>query len=253
MLFASDRHERTLELLDLLAAGHPPAFATDSRDRIVFCNSGAAQILGRRADEVLGQRCYEAVAGRDVYGNRFCYANCPVRASVRAQEGLSGFDLDVAANGQGMRSVSVTIIRVPSLRPDLFTLVHVLQPIAPASRLAWLQAHMAGAFAEAKRSAGQASHELTASEAPPLTPRECDVLRHIAAGLQNKEVAARLRLSTATVRNHVHHILDKLQVHSKLEAVSLAFQRGWVPAGCPGAEDRASRAGASASTAEREG
>ena len=77
-------------------------------------------------------------------------------------------------------------------------------------------------------------------EAPPLTPREREVLRHIAAGLQNKEVAARLRLSTATVRNHVHHILDKLQVHSKLEAVSLAFQRGWVSAPAGGPEERSS-------------
>jgi hypothetical protein len=32
----------------------------------------------------------------------------------------------------------------------------------------------------------------------------------------------------ATVRNHIHNILDKLQVHSKLEAVSLAFRCGWV-------------------------
>jgi DNA-binding CsgD family transcriptional regulator len=253
MLSGNGRHERTLELLDLLAAGHPPAFATDSRDRIVFCNSGAAQILGRRADELLGQRCHEAIAGRDVFGNRFCYANCPVRASVRAQEGLSGFDMEVATNGSGMRSVSVTIIRIPSVRPDLFTLVHLLHPIAPASRLAWLHAHMAGAFAAADDAAGPARLERAASEAPPpLTPREREILRHIAAGLQNKEVAARLQLSTATVRNHVHHILDKLQVHSKLEAVSLAYQRGWVPAGCPGPADPASRAGASAAAAERD-
>jgi DNA-binding CsgD family transcriptional regulator len=250
MLSGGSRPERTLELLDVLAAGHPPAFATDSRDRIVFCNSGAAQILGQRADELLGQRCHEAIAGRDVFGNRFCYANCPVRASVRAQETLSGFDLEVAANRRGMRSVSVTIIRIPSLRPDLFTLVHILHPIAPASRLAWLQAHVGSARAEGTSSAGQASPAVPPSEAPPVTPREREVLRHIAAGLQNKEVAARLQLSTATVRNHVHHILEKLQVHSKLEAVSLAFQRGWVPAGWPGAADRASREG---STAQREG
>lgn len=228
MLSGTGRPERSSELLDLLASGHPAAFATDSRDRIVFCNSGAAQILGRRADELLGQRCYEAVTGRDVFGNRFCYANCPVRAGVRAQEDLSGFDLEVSANGNGHRSVSVTIFRIPSLRPDLFTLVHVLQPIAPASRLAWLLARLGGSFPEANGTADQAHVQPPTSDPPPLTQREREILQHIAAGLQNKEVAARLDLSTATVRNHVHHILDKLQVHSKLEAVSLAFQRGWV-------------------------
>ena len=51
----------------------------------------------------------------------------------------------------------------------------------------------------------------------------------MAAGLQNKEVARNLGLSLATVRNHVHNILVKLGVHSKLEAVSLYFRNGWIP------------------------
>ena len=37
-----------------------------------------------------------------------------------------------------------------------------------------------------------------------------------------------LGISVATTRNHVHNILEKLEVHSKLEAVSLAFREGWV-------------------------
>ena len=65
--------------------------------------------------------------------------------------------------------------------------------------------------------------------ASPLTPRETEVLYHVAAGLQNKEVARNLGLSLATVRNHVHNILVKLGVHSKLEAVSLSFRNGWIP------------------------
>jgi Bacterial regulatory proteins, luxR family len=50
----------------------------------------------------------------------------------------------------------------------------------------------------------------------------------VSTGLQNKEVAQKLEISLATARNHVHNILEKLEVHSKLEAVSLAFRRGWV-------------------------
>ncbi len=50
----------------------------------------------------------------------------------------------------------------------------------------------------------------------------------MAAGLQNKEIAHKLGISLATVRNHIHNILEKLDVHSKLEAVSLAFRQGWV-------------------------
>jgi DNA-binding NarL/FixJ family response regulator len=51
----------------------------------------------------------------------------------------------------------------------------------------------------------------------------------MAEGLQNKEIAQRLEISVATVRNHVHNLLEKLGVHSKLEAISLAYRAGWVP------------------------
>ena len=64
--------------------------------------------------------------------------------------------------------------------------------------------------------------------AAPLTRREVEVLQLVAAGLQNKEIAEKLALSLATVRNHVHNMLEKLDVHSKLEMVSLAFRKGWV-------------------------
>lgn len=50
----------------------------------------------------------------------------------------------------------------------------------------------------------------------------------MAVGLQNEEIAERLGIPLATVRNHVHNVLQELQVHSKLEAVALAFFRGWV-------------------------
>ena len=66
------------------------------------------------------------------------------------------------------------------------------------------------------------------SKVPPLTEREREILRWVAAGLQNKEIAQKLGISLATVRNHIHNILEKLDVHSKLEAVSLAFRQGWV-------------------------
>jgi DNA-binding NarL/FixJ family response regulator len=62
----------------------------------------------------------------------------------------------------------------------------------------------------------------------PLTPKELQVLSQLAQGQDNERVARSLRMSPNTVRTHVQNILAKLQVHSKLEAVSLAVRRGWV-------------------------
>ena len=59
-----------------------------------------------------------------------------------------------------------------------------------------------------------------------LTPRESEVLRLVAAGLRNKEIALRLEIKLPTVKNHVHKILDKFQVKKRREAIRLAFESG---------------------------
>jgi two-component system NarL family response regulator len=58
-----------------------------------------------------------------------------------------------------------------------------------------------------------------------LTGRELEVVSLIAEGLSNKEIAQRLFIATQTVKNHIHNILDKLQLHTRLEAVQYAHER----------------------------
>jgi DNA-binding NarL/FixJ family response regulator len=52
-----------------------------------------------------------------------------------------------------------------------------------------------------------------------------EILGLIAAGRTTPEIAASLYISALTVRNHTQNILDKLEVHSKAEAVAFAFQK----------------------------
>ncbi|MDK1104428.1 MAG: response regulator transcription factor, partial [Actinomycetota bacterium] len=58
-----------------------------------------------------------------------------------------------------------------------------------------------------------------------LTPREREVLQLLTEGLDGARIAKRLFLSQATVRNHIQHILAKLGVHSRVEAVAFALRR----------------------------
>ena len=62
----------------------------------------------------------------------------------------------------------------------------------------------------------------------PLTPRELEVLRCIAADYSNQEIAERLVLQVATVKHHVHNILDKLHLRHRWDAARLAIERGWL-------------------------
>jgi DNA-binding NarL/FixJ family response regulator len=66
------------------------------------------------------------------------------------------------------------------------------------------------------------------SSVDPLTEREMDVLRLLARGHSNREIAADLSIAENTVRIHVGHILQKLAVEDRTQAVILAFQRGIV-------------------------
>ena len=61
-----------------------------------------------------------------------------------------------------------------------------------------------------------------------LTNREVEVLRLVARGMRNKEIAAELHISDETVQGHVKNILAKLAVHDRTEAVAVAIRRGIV-------------------------
>lgn len=68
------------------------------------------------------------------------------------------------------------------------------------------------------------SDERSQVPAPRLTEREMEVLRLVAKGLNNRDIAKQLFISENTVKNHVRNILEKLQLHSRMEAVVYAVR-----------------------------
>jgi DNA-binding CsgD family transcriptional regulator len=202
-------------------------FAIDSSDRIILWNGKCEQVLGRKSRDVLGKKCYEVLAGRDVHGNVYCYRNCPVAFQAREtpSDPVQKFSLSVELGKSGPKWFEMSLFAIPSYHPALSTVVHVVReaPKKPTG----LERDLA---MEAKPPV-QPLWPMAAGATGPLadlTEREREILRALSEGLSTSAVAKRLRIAPVTVRNHVQNILQKLDVHTKLAAVALAYQHGLI-------------------------
>jgi DNA-binding CsgD family transcriptional regulator len=97
--------------------------------------------------------------------------------------------------------------------------------VAAANELVVLTERQASDWVRGSRSA----HTDEGLEVEALTPRELQVLRMLADGLGNKEIAGQLNISDHTAKFHVAQILAKLHASSRTEAVAIGMRRGFVP------------------------
>ncbi|HEU4400656.1 MAG TPA: LuxR C-terminal-related transcriptional regulator [Candidatus Polarisedimenticolia bacterium] len=208
-------------LFEALALSPDPVFITDRHNRIVFWNRSAERLLGYTEEEMVGAACAGALEGCDVYGNRYCSDSCPVTQIAARGETVRHFDLRLRSKDRSTQSVDVSILNFALDPPDGFLLAHILKP----SRAVETAARPIEGEGPAPRSALASVRESPDVRARKLTGREVEVLGMLAAGHPTAEIASRLHISTLTSRNHIQNILDKLEVHSKAEAVAFAFQK----------------------------
>lgn len=191
----------------------------DGNDRIVAWSPEAEGLTGFRAATVRGRGFCELLEARDLWGNRAC--NAGLHESLRHREPLRPFLLEIrTAAGQATRIV-----------------VHPV-PVAGAGRSAAILAYWLRPDLRRRRDRRRpvpltdlhaAAAEPRSGVSPsPLSPREIEVLRLLAAGTSTAAIAQRLGIAAVTVRNHVQRLLDRLGAHSRLEAVARARERGWL-------------------------
>jgi len=203
-----------------------PIFVSDHKLRIVLWNEGAESLLGHEAKEVLGKHCYDLMGCRNGGGELACHANCMEVMKTLQQELAPTFEKCIRAKSGLTVPMSVTTILVPSRTRELSVLVHLLRDLTRQKEIeALLHSVVTGA---AKLSLGSADGSPQAKEAgqivpPAITQREREVIRLLAQGASTETIAAKLFISNRTARNHIQHILAKLQVHSRLEAVAYAL------------------------------
>ena len=203
------------------------ALAVDRQQRIVFWNAGAETLLGFQADEVLGRYCHEILEGRGEGGEVVCQARCPEILGILRHAPLRSRDLVVRTKTRRDIRVSVITLGIPSQWQELFLLLHLLRDVTPQTEMACVLEQIRSSVAKLALS-GMADPPPTPRPFPPpagLTHREQEVLRLLASGASTHTLATALCISPATARHHIGHLLSKLGVHTRLEAVTLALRR----------------------------
>ena len=201
-----------------------PAIATDAENRIIRLNRAARDLLGYNLRRVRGRNLHRLMHIRDTFGNRLSANPFAFYEMVSRSEPVRTFDVEVRkASGDSLR-VAVSVIVVVGQSPTDWTLVYQLRPIYR------------------RRKADEAIERILALRGGPdldplelrgngpfnadlnLTSRQVEILRLMAQGASARDMASTLSISVNTVRTHIQRILRRLDVHSQLEAVAVAFR-----------------------------
>lgn len=176
-----------------------PAFAVDRQGSIVLWNEAAEKSLGVKRSKALGQKCWTMLAGRDIYGNRHCCEHCPIREQAFQHEPVRSFHAAFDTGSDEPERFGINCVILFD-KPDHEILLHICNPEENAPSLT--------------------SDQL--SEVKPtetLSNREIEVLSLLAEKVKTQQIADRLSISIRTVRTHIQHLMYKLHVHKRAEAI----------------------------------
>lgn len=162
----------------------------DSSGRIRWLNQAAKELLG----DAEGQS-FMAVIGREELPD----AQARFLSNLRST-GSNDFPLDVVTAGGEERRVEISSVALRGRHRAI------------------------GMFGLAVP--GRTARERPTRRHPRLTPRQHEILGHLANGRSTDQIAGELHLSRETVRNHVRHVLRRLGASSRLEAVAVARRDG---------------------------
>jgi PAS domain S-box-containing protein len=206
------------QVLEMICQSADGVIAVDANDRIIAWNQQAEQLLGSKAEEVLGSKCYDVLQGIDRYGNPVCFAGCASMTCVRQGKAVRHFDYQILTK-DGQRSwIDVSFIPLRDEDGKILAFVHLLRATDGSPKVEEMLRDLLQRLQNvgpSSSSTGPASDD----EWAMLTPREQEILRLLCEGTSTVQIAERLCITAKTARNHIERILQKLDAHTRLEAV----------------------------------
>jgi len=191
------------------------AFAVDPAGRISAWNKAAVELFGLSAAEAIGVRCHKILQCGDENGV-FCLEDCVIERMTQDNCPRSNFDLRLQTKSGKLWCNLSSLIASDSVSG----VRHAIYIVRPAE----IQKRLEQALSEFVRT--QSKNGQNGVPATRLTHREVEVLKRLAKGHSTRTIANQLNISSATVNNHVKHILTKFDAHTRLEAIRHAESVG---------------------------
>jgi PAS domain S-box-containing protein len=215
------------ELFALLEQTADAAYTVTDGGEICSWNRAAEQLFGYAASEVVSRNIDHVLAGRDALGTRALAGgfDASARRCNGTSRGIENFDLEVRVRAGDRIWVNVSTIIFDNHRTGRRLFVRLAHDITQRRRKEELVNQMMDVAQRLVRLTDRPS------EYPPveaLSEQQRRILKLFADGGNPAAIAARLRISAQTLRNHLHHNNRKLRTHNRLEAVTHAQRRGLI-------------------------
>jgi PAS domain S-box-containing protein len=217
-------------LFQTLAKAGDGTFATDTDQRIIFWNQAATQITGYTYEEVSGLPCYEVLEGHDDQGRLFCFEHCRIATAALRGKAVKDYDLFISNKSDEVLWINLSTLTFPGNGDESKMILHLFRDVTRKKQSEQLISHMLKAARDLQNGDSPRTPPPVANGQPvsDLTDREREVLSLLAQGFSTDKIAHSLSISSSTARNHIRNILQKLNVHSRLEAVVQAYKHGLI-------------------------
>lgn len=210
------------DLFDFLEHTADAALAVTEGGEICAWNSSAEALFGFGRDEAVGKTCFELFQGRGALGTLVCTEHCHVQDCAAHHAAIPNFDLEAKTRSGRRIWVNMSTVVHEDPKTGRRRIVHFARSIADRKRTDVLVQRM---LRTSKQLIEMSSDGLRPAPVMPLSEQEHRVLTRFSEGKSPADIVTELKISPQTLRNHLHHINQKLGTHNRLEAVIHAIRR----------------------------
>jgi PAS domain S-box-containing protein len=212
------------ELLGFLEQTADAAFCVNDQGEICSWNAAAKALFGYSSSEAIGKSCYRLLQGRGSLGAQVCSREFYAQQAAADGGTIPNFDLEVRVRS-GRRiwvDLSTLIFKHGRTHPRL--IVQLARDITERKQKEELLHNMLQISKQiVALSDGDGMGHLDPVSA--LSEQEQSILRRFSDGKNSDEIAKALGITLQTLRNHLHHVNEKLGTHNRLQAVMHAMHR----------------------------